>query len=105
MRRETTAAMAANISRELREIRSALAQCRGHRVEEPRVMAAALAHLVTSSRDLLQNLLIDTARRPKLIVPVASSESLLVRASNQELPEQAANAGVRPGRLPRCTCD
>ncbi len=41
--------MAANIGRELREIR------------------AALAHLLICSRELLQNLLIDTARRLRRI--------------------------------------
>lgn len=67
--RETTALMAANISRELREIRAALADCRGDRTAEPRITAAALAHLLLCSRELLQNLLIDTARRPRRIEP------------------------------------
>jgi len=39
----------------------------GGRVAEPRITAAALAHLLLCSRDLLQNLLIDTARRPRRI--------------------------------------
>jgi hypothetical protein len=65
--RETTAVMAANIGRELRELRSALANSRGDLVAEPRITAAALAHLLLCSRQLLQNLLIDTARRPRRI--------------------------------------
>jgi len=67
--RESTAAMTANINRELRELRAALAGCRGDRLAEPRVTAALLAHLLLSSRELLQNLLIDTARRPRRIEP------------------------------------
>ena len=65
--RESTAVMAANIDRELREIRAALARSRGDLVAEPRITAAALAHLLLCSRELLQNLLIDTARRPSRI--------------------------------------
>jgi hypothetical protein len=64
---ESTAVMATNIGRELREIRAALAHSRGDRVAEPRITAAALAHLLLCSRELLQNLLIDTARRPRRI--------------------------------------
>ena len=65
--RESTEVMVLNISRELRQIRAALAHSRGDRVAEPRITAAALAHLLLCSRDLLQNLLIDTARRPRRI--------------------------------------
>jgi len=65
--RETTAEMATNIGRELREIQAALAHSRGDLVAEPRITAAALAHLLLCSRELLQNLLIDTARRPRQI--------------------------------------
>ena len=65
LRRESTAVMTANIGRELREIRAALAECRGDLVAEPRITAAALAHLLICRRELLQNLLIDTARRPR----------------------------------------
>jgi hypothetical protein len=65
---ESTAVMAANIGRELREIRAALAHSRGDQVAEPRITAAALAHLLLCSRELLQNLLIDTARRPRRIM-------------------------------------
>jgi hypothetical protein len=65
LRRESTTVMAANIGRELREIRAAHADSRGDLVAEPRITAAALAHLLLCSRELLQNLLIDTARRPR----------------------------------------
>ncbi len=64
MQRESTAEMAANIERELGELRTVLARCRGDWVGEPKVTAALLAHLLISSRELLQNLLIDTAQRP-----------------------------------------
>ena len=64
MRRESTAQMALNIGREARELNAALAGCRGDGIAEPKVTAALLAHLLVSSRELLQNLLIDTARRP-----------------------------------------
>jgi hypothetical protein len=65
MRRETTEAMVRNIAREVRELRAALADCRGDLVAEPKITAALMAHLLVSSRELLQNLLIDTARRPQ----------------------------------------
>ena len=68
MQRESTAEMSANIDRELRELGSVLARCRGDRVAEPKVTAALLAHLLISSRELLQNLLIDTAQRPVRLV-------------------------------------
>jgi hypothetical protein len=64
MQRESTAEMAANIERELGELRPVLVRCRGDLVAEPKVTAALLAHLLISSRELLQNLLIDTAQRP-----------------------------------------
>ena len=67
LRRESTSVMAANIGRELRVIRAALANGRGDLVAEPLITAEALAHLLLCSRELLQNLLIDTARRPKRI--------------------------------------
>ena len=67
LRRESTAVMAANIGRELGELRVALTNSRGDLVVEPRITAAALAHLLFCSRELLQNLLIDTARRPRRI--------------------------------------
>jgi hypothetical protein len=67
LRRGSTAVMAANIGLELMEIRVALTNSRGDLVVEPRITAAALAHLLLCSRELLQNLLIDTARRPRRI--------------------------------------
>ncbi|MFM7268016.1 MAG: hypothetical protein ACKOZT_05440 [Cyanobium sp.] len=65
--RECTAVMAANIGREAAEILAALAGSRGDRTAEPRLTAAALAHLLLCSRELLQNLLIDSASRPRRI--------------------------------------
>jgi hypothetical protein len=38
-------------------------------VAEPRITAAALAHLLLCSRELLQKLLIDTTSRPRRIKP------------------------------------
>ncbi len=67
MARESTAEMAANISRELAVILRSLAQGRGDPIAEPRLTATAMAHLLICSRELLQNLLIDTARRPQRI--------------------------------------
>ncbi len=74
MQRESTAQMAANIGREAGELLAALADCRGFRLAEPKVMAALLAHLLVSSRELLQNLLIDTARRPRLLMAAAEPD-------------------------------
>jgi len=74
MQRENTEAMAANISREAGELRAALADCRGDRVAEPKITAALLAHLLLSTRELLQNLLIDTARRPGLLMAAAKPD-------------------------------
>ena len=45
------------------------AECLGDRVAEPRITAAALAHLLLCSRELLQKLLIDTTSRPRRIKP------------------------------------
>ena len=67
MPRESTEAMVRNIGRELAEIEQAIGRCRGDRVEEPRLTGTWMAHLLVSSRELLQNLLIDTARRPQRI--------------------------------------
>jgi hypothetical protein len=61
--RESTEAMVRNIDREVHELRAALAQSRGDRMVEPKVTAALLTHLLISSKELLQNLLIDTAQR------------------------------------------
>ena len=63
--RETTEAMVRNIGRELAEIEQRISRCRGDRVAEPRLTGIWMAHLLISSRELLQNLLIDTARRPQ----------------------------------------
>jgi len=65
--RESTEAMVRDIGRELTELRAAVANDRGDLVAEPRITAAALAHLLLCSRELLQSLLIDTARRPRRI--------------------------------------
>ena len=65
--RESTEAMVRNIGRELAEIEQALDHCRGDRVAEPRLTGSWMAHLLISSRELLNNLLIDTARRPRLV--------------------------------------
>ena len=74
MRRESTAQMAANISRDLRELRAALAECRGDRCAEPKVTAGLLAHLLVSGKELLQNLLIDSAQRPRLLMPAVDPD-------------------------------
>jgi hypothetical protein len=65
--RETTEAMVCNIGRELAEIEQAMSRCRGDRVAEPRLTGTWMAHLLISSRELLHNLLIDTAKRPERI--------------------------------------
>ena len=54
-----------NIGRELAEIEQAISLCRGDRVAEARLTGTWMAHLLISSRELLQNLLIDTAKRPQ----------------------------------------
>ena len=74
MQRESTEAMAANIGREVRELRAALADVRGDALAEPKVTAVLLAHLLVSSPELLQNLLIDTARRPRLLMAAAEPD-------------------------------
>ena len=61
--------MVRHIGRELAEIEQAIAHCRGHAEAEPRLTGTWLAHLLISSRELLHNLLIDTAHRPLLIGP------------------------------------
>jgi len=45
--------------------------CRGDRVAEPKITAALLVHLLVSTRELLQNQLIDTAHRPGLLIAAA----------------------------------
>ena len=67
--RETTEAMARNIGRELKEIEQAIARCAGDAVAEARLTGTWMAHLLISSRELLHNLLIDTASRPGLLPP------------------------------------
>ncbi len=62
--REITEVMVRNISRKVRELKAALAGCRGDLVAEPKVTAALLTNLLVSSRELLKNQLIDTALRP-----------------------------------------
>ena len=62
--RETTEAMVRHIAGELAEIEQAISHCRGDRVAEPRLTGTWLAHLLISSKELLQNLLIESARRP-----------------------------------------
>ena len=63
--RESTEAMVRNIARELAEIEQAIQDCRGDHVAEPELTGTWLAHLLICSRELLQNLLIDTAKRPR----------------------------------------
>ena len=62
--RESTEAMVRNIARELTEIEQAISRCKGDRIAEPRSTGTWLAHLLISSSELLQNLLIESARRP-----------------------------------------
>ena len=56
-----------NIGRELAEIEQAMKRCRGDLVAEPKLTGTWMAHLLISSRELLHNLLIDTAKRPQRI--------------------------------------
>ena len=65
--RESTEAMVRNIGRELVEIEQGMRRCRGDLVAEPKLTGTWMAHLLISSKELLQNLLIDTARRPQRI--------------------------------------
>ena len=69
--RESTEAMVRHIGRELAEIEQAIAHCRGHAEAEPRLTGTWLAHLLISSRELLHNLLIDTASRPQRSLLIA----------------------------------
>ncbi len=66
--RESTEVMVRNIGRELAEIEQAIGRCRGDRVAEPRLTGTWMAHLLISSNELLHNLLIDTAQRPRRLV-------------------------------------
>ncbi len=63
--RESTEAMVRNICRELAEIERAIGGCRGDLVAEPWLTGTCMAHLLIISRELLHNLLIDTAQRPE----------------------------------------
>ena len=65
--RESTEAMVRNIGRELAEIEQAIGHCKGDGMAEPRLTGSWMAHLLISSKELLNNLLIDTARRPRLV--------------------------------------
>jgi len=62
--RECTDVMVRNICRELAEIEQAISRCRGDRIAEPKLTGTWLAHLLISSKELLHNLLIESARRP-----------------------------------------
>ena len=73
--RETTEAMVRNIGRELAAIEQAIDRCRGDRVAEPRLTGTWMAHLLISSKELLHNPLIDTARPQKQPRPPASSSA------------------------------
>jgi hypothetical protein len=64
---EGTEAMVCNIGRELAEIEQDMRRCRGDLVAEPKLTGTWMAHLLISSEELLQNLLIDTAKRPQRI--------------------------------------
>jgi hypothetical protein len=59
--------MVRNIGRELAEIKQAIGRSRGDAAAEPRLTGTWMAHLLISSSELLHNLLIDTARRPRRI--------------------------------------
>ena len=65
--RESTEAMVSNIGLELAEIELAIGYCRGDVVAAPKLTGTWMAHLLISSRELLQNLLIDTAKKPQRI--------------------------------------
>ena len=65
--RESTEAMVRNIGRELAEIEQAIERFRGDLLAEPKLTGTWMAHLLISSKELLHNLLIDTARRPRRI--------------------------------------
>jgi len=61
---ENTKVMVRNIAQELAEIQQAINDCRGDGLAEPRLTGTWLAHLLICSKELLQNLLIDTAKLP-----------------------------------------
>ena len=72
--RESTKEMVRNIGRELAEIEQARHHCHRNGLAEPRITGIWLAHLLICSSELLQNLLIDTARRPRLLVAAPESD-------------------------------
>jgi hypothetical protein len=59
--------MVRNIGLELVEIEQTMCRCRGDAVAEPRLTGTLMTHLRISSKELLHNLLIDTARRLRSI--------------------------------------
>jgi hypothetical protein len=65
--RETTEAMVRNIVRELAEIEQAIGRCRGDQIAEPKLTGTWMAHLLISSKELLHNLLIESATKPQRI--------------------------------------
>ena len=72
--RESTKGMVRNIGRELAEIEQARRHCHRNGLAEPRITGIWLAHLLICSSELLQNLLINTARRPRLLVAAPESD-------------------------------
>jgi len=66
--------MVGNIGRELVEIEGAMHRCRGGAVAEPKLTGSWMAHLLICSKELLHNLLIDTAPRPRRIEPGAAAD-------------------------------
>ena len=72
--RESTKEMVRNIGRELAEIEQARRHCHRNGLAEPRITGIWLAHLLICSSELLQNLLIDTVRRPRLLVAAPESD-------------------------------
>ena len=76
MRRETTEAMVLNIGRELAEIEQAIRQCRGDLVAEPKLTGTWMAHLLVSSKELLHNLLIESATRPEFLMSHPGSKAV-----------------------------
>ena len=72
--RESTKEMVRNIGRELAEIEQARRHCHRNGLAEPRITGIWLAHLLICSSELLQILLIDTARRPRLLVAAPESD-------------------------------
>ena len=57
--------MVRNIDRVLAQIELAIGRCSGDLVAEPKHTGTWMTHLLISSRELLHNLLIDTAKRPQ----------------------------------------